>query len=101
MDTEKTKIIFRKYKEGDIVALFPELPGSNDYGTCTLYQHIGQHGHADINGVIDCTTLVTEQEYAPLFAELTAIGYNLQVCKRYTYKMQSVRIAECKRSVTE
>ena len=46
-DQHKTKVIFRKLKDGDIIALFPELPGDmNPYHTCESYMHVGQHGAA-------------------------------------------------------
>lgn len=74
------KVVFRKFKNGEIIALFPGEEWSR--GMITSYQHIGQHGGADPLIVYD-TKLATPEEYAPLLAELVAIGYdNLRVCKK-------------------
>lgn len=74
------KVVFRKFKNGEIIALFPQMLCSR--GTIISYMHIGQHGGADPLIVYD-TKLATPEEYAPLLAELVAIGYdNLRVCKK-------------------
>jgi hypothetical protein len=89
---EVTKVIFRKYKEGgDILALFPELPGTTDPATCLCYEHVGQHGAGNYYHCIDNLTVSAKpEEYADLKAELENIGYRLQVmkksCWRYFHK---------------
>lgn len=79
-DTEKTVVIFRKYKNnGDILALFPELPWSGD-SNVTSYEHMGQHGAADYNHCLDITKPAKPEEYAALKKELeNQVGYNLEV----------------------
>lgn len=83
------KVIFRTFKRGiaagEVIALFPELPGTRDPATCETYMHIGQHSPASVRLVQD-TRLATAEEYAPLFAELRGIGYDgLRIVKRFTY----------------
>lgn len=80
----KTKTVFRKFKEGDIIALFP-YEHENNYH-CLSYMHIGQHSAADYEGVISQTTPANEQEYTPLLKELQNIGYDIVVIKRKQYK---------------
>ena len=81
-DKEKTKVVFRKFKDGDIIALFPEIEGGvNQKGECMSYMHIGQHSGASYALVYD-TKLAKPEEYADLFAELEGIGYNLDVKRR-------------------
>ena len=78
----KTKVIYR-ILEGEVLALFPELPGDyNPATTCLSYMHIGKHGAAttDITG----RRLATPAEYASLHAELTSIGYDLKIAHRFT-----------------
>jgi hypothetical protein len=75
-----TKVVFRKFKEGDIIALFPQQIG-NSYRVGS-YMHIGQHSECDYNHVVNCTKLATEAEYANLKMELEDIGYNLKVYKK-------------------
>lgn len=70
-----TKVVFRKWKNGDIIVLFPDEPWSrSDYST-TSYMHVGQHGAADYVGVIEATRPAREEEFRDLLAELKAIGY--------------------------
>ena len=74
-----TKVIFRKYKDGEIIALFPEEV-NGFYISC--YMHIGQHSVADYNYVVRETKLATESEYQDLKRELENIGYNLKAYKK-------------------
>lgn len=84
--TEKTKVIFRKFKDGDIIALFPQIAGNVLGYDCLSYMHTGQHGAAS-PGLVSTTKPATDLEYAVLEEELTQqIGYNLKICKRFTYK---------------
>ena len=82
MDKEKTQVIFRKFIDhGDIIALFPNIQYYH-YSSDTVmsYQHIGQHGGADLSIMDDITTLPASlSESKPLFDELTSLGYNLDV----------------------
>jgi len=67
-DNHKTKIIFRKFKNGEIIALFPEVPGTNNIRTCMNYMHVGQHGSGE------CSVIGTKptkpEDYASLQKEL-------------------------------
>ena len=81
-DTTKTKVIFRIWPDGDVIALFPELPFSYDPRSCMSYMHIGQHGEASAS-LSDRTKPATPEQYKDLFNELeNAIGYNLQIIKK-------------------
>lgn len=84
-DTYKTKVIFRKFAEGDILAIFPEESNKINYKT-SCYQHIGQHSDCDYNHCINITKLATPEEYKDLFNELESIGYNLEVRKKAKIK---------------
>ena len=77
-----TRVIFRKFKDnGEIIALFPDIVAS--FFERMSYMHIGQHSGVDYDLCIKCTKLATEEEYAPLLAELKSIGYDdLKIYKR-------------------
>ena len=84
----KTKVIFRifpKSKGGEVIALFPEEPGTNDPRTCLSYVRNGQHGAASVD-LGRSLRLATPEEYAPLKRHLeTYLGpdsYNLDVRTR-------------------
>jgi len=83
-DNYKTQVIFRKYEDSQIIALFPYEIADNK-GRCNSYMHIGQHSGADYLGVINTTKLATKKEYKDLKKELQNIGYNIQVMKKRSY----------------
>jgi len=87
-DTEKTLVVFRYwYKPKDnpgVIALFPEIDEGNYY--CSSYQHVGQHGDADYQGVIAATRPASESEYRDLKQELESLGYNLLIRTKYIRK---------------
>jgi len=83
MDTHKTQVIFRKEKDGEIIAVFPYLIYQGVFITC--YAHVGQHSSMDWN-YFDQTKPATEDEYKDLQKELTNIGYNLDIIKRRSFK---------------
>lgn len=69
---EKVKVIFRKTKDGEIIAFFPEA--SANFGNILSYMHIGQHGEASHDFYMS-TKKATETEYKTLLNELQSI-YN-------------------------
>lgn len=83
-----TPVIFRKWKNGNIIALFPTIPSDYAGLYCMSYEHIGQHSGAYYFGVLSHTKLAMPEEYADLLNELVTIGYNdFKVYKRQTSKM--------------
>jgi len=76
----KTTVVFRKWKNGDVIALFPLIDESP--GRCLSYEHTGQHGIADYGHVIDRTDPARPHECADLKAELEQIGYTLKIRTR-------------------
>ena len=92
MDKHKTVVIFRKWKNNEVIALFPEEMANDHPAFCSSYQHIGQHGVATPQGVINETSLAKEEEYQELSQELSQLGYNLDIRTKYTHKMFSKRV---------
>jgi hypothetical protein len=89
-DKNKTPIIFRKFKDGDIIAVFPDDIADLS-GNVTMYQHQGQHGAGDYNQVMQQTKKATPKEYAKLNKELKSIGYKIKPVSKDTPKMQQKR----------
>ena len=88
-----TKVIFRKFNDGEVIALFPQEPATSDGWQCMSYMHVGQHGSADPMIVQD-TKAATPKESAPLVAELLSLGYRLDIRKRFgrnDYKIRQER----------
>lgn len=84
-DNFVTEVVFRKFKDGQVIALFPYNP-QNLMGNVGSYMHLGQHSDADYNHVISITKLATEEEYKDLKNELeNSVGYNLKVIRRRKY----------------
>jgi hypothetical protein len=90
MDKEITKVIFKKWPDGDVIAVFPELPGTIQWLFCMCYEHVGQHGSANVE-LMRSLAPAKPEEYADLKEELESIGYNLKVYRRFTYDMGQVR----------
>mgnify|MGYP006888328611 FL=1 len=79
-----TTVIFRRFKDGGIIALFPyEI--ETKQGHVSSYMHIGQHSAASLD-VIQCTALAEPSKYADLQKELEGIGYVLEIKKRVNWK---------------
>jgi len=76
----KDRVIFRKWANGDIIAFLPDNEAST--GMIDTYEHVGQHGEGSPEEVYD-TQPARPQEYQPLLDELTSLGYDLRVMKRY------------------
>lgn len=86
-----TKVIFRTFKKGgEVIALFPELPGSVSGYTCSSYMQTGQHGAAQ-SEPIPGTRPATPEEKAPLREELESIGYRLKEVRRSSPAMRQAR----------
>lgn len=97
-DIEVTKVIFRKWSNGDVIAFFPEIPSSCLYWYhCLSYEHIGQHGGANYEGCVFRTKLAKPEEYQELKQELEALDYNLKVYQRQTPEMRQTRENEFNR----
>ena len=91
-DKEKTKTVFRAFRnDGEVIALFPQIPASNEGYLCQSYMHVGQHGAADTGIVTSRTRLAMPKEYRPLLKELREIGYNVKIAKRCTRQDQEIR----------
>ncbi len=80
----ETKVVFRKWPNGDISALFPEVPADTEGNLCASYEHVGQHGGANYYHCISSTKPARPSEYAALKAELEKIGYCLTAAIRST-----------------
>ena len=79
-----TKVIFRKFKNGEVIALFPQEPADCIGWLCMSYMHTGQHATATPDLMYN-TKPAMPWEYSELYKELKSIGYNdLAVCKRFT-----------------
>lgn len=93
-DEPPTIVVFRRWRDGGIIALFPEIPATNSYYDMLSYEHVGQHGAA--RDIVSETTLATPKQYADLKRELEGRGYKLVVRRRIRYAMMQKREAALK-----
>lgn len=101
-DNEPTVVMFRKWpasQGGGVIALFPYVPAGNSGLLCQSFEHIGQHGGANLGLVIDVTTPAGPHEYAALRRELESppYGYRLTVRLRTPHDAAEVRRREARR----
>ena len=80
MSNEKVKIdvYFRKFPEGDVIAIWKEESTSSNYRSWASYMHVGQHSECSPELVIDLD-VAREQEYLPLKKEMETLGYVVNV----------------------
>lgn len=72
-----TPVIFRKEKDGEILAVFPYLSYRNY--TIDCYAHLGQHQTCTWPYVQYRTKKANPEEYKHLYNELVSIGYQLRI----------------------
>lgn len=77
-------VIFRTFRDGEVIALFPDIPADATGHDVQSYQHVGQHGAADYALVMGMTRPATFDQATPLRDELTERGYNLNIRQRRT-----------------
>ena len=63
------QVVFRKFPEGDVIALFPDQV-ANNRGQILSYQEKGQHGAASPDLITELEP-ATDAEYQLLLDELT------------------------------
>lgn len=86
-----TKVIFRKFRDGEVIALFPQEPATCDGWQCMSYMHVGQHGSAD-PFIVNDTKPARWNEFYELKRELDSIGFDdLKLCHKFTYKDYQIR----------
>lgn len=90
-DDSKTPTIFRAYRNGETIALFPTIPADIKAQHCQSYVHVGQHGAADPHHVISRTRPATPDEYGHLLRELREVGYAVRPVRRMTHRMVEER----------
>ena len=93
---EQTPTVFRVFPEGDVIALFPSV-ADGQYGQCSSYMHVGQHGAADYGHVVRITRRAKPDEYADLLHELKTLGYTPKVYVREQPWMHRERMDEHRR----
>ena len=88
-DTYATKMIFRTWRNGEVIAIMPEIPYDIAGNYMMSYMHVGQHGAS--SSCPHNTRLATADEIQPLKRELERIGYRVSIRKRETRKMRETR----------
>lgn len=95
--TQATRVIFRKWQGGDIIALFPYECGDSSPATCSSYMQVGQHGAADPRHVVEITKPAKPSEFESLRSELERLGYRLNVGRAVPRNAFDVRRDQLKR----
>lgn len=75
---ELTPVIFRMLG-GDVIAIFPTLPGDITADTCSSYMHVGQHGTCSPRMLAKFCRLAKPKEYRALKRELESAPYRYRL----------------------
>ena len=88
MEKQVLKVVFRKFDNDEVIALFPEIKFGCPHYEIMSYMHIGQHGEVDHHAVVEQTKLATEEEYQTLLNEIKNIyyDYDIKVMKKLNVK---------------
>ena len=88
MEKQILKVVFRKFNDGEIIALFPQIKFGCPHYEIMSYMHIGQHGEVDHHAILEQTKLATEEEYQALLNEIKSIyrDYDIKVMKKLNVK---------------
>jgi hypothetical protein len=101
MKKEILPVIFRKFKDGDLIAFFPTEVDSFSQFECMSYMFIGQHSTARVELITELKKCTVE-EYTPLFNHLNKIyAHNenpveLQIVDRSHRKYYAIRLKKTK-----
>lgn len=80
-----TKVVFRAYDDGEIVAMFPEM--TDKEGRTMGYSHNSRRFFVEYRRIMRLTKPAIRKEYIALFWELKDAGFaQLQVYKRARIK---------------
>jgi hypothetical protein len=86
-DQIKVKVIFRKFPEGDVIALFPEEDQGR--GLIGSYMTVGQHSDASKSLITELEP-ASKEESAKLADELKRIGYDVVMAESVNEAKASV-----------
>jgi hypothetical protein len=86
-DQIKVKVIFRKFPEGDVIALFPEEDQGR--GLIGSYMTVGQHSDASKSLITELEP-ASKEEAAKLADELKRIGYDVVMAESVNEAKASV-----------
>ena len=80
------RVIFRIYRDGEergeVIAIFPDIPATNQDGLCLAYVHMGQHTAASYAHILEATDPAAPEEYASLRRELEGAPYHYRLIVR-------------------
>lgn len=96
--TPTDDVIFKRWPNGNVIAAFPAICGNSyDPSTCSSFEHVGQHGAADV-GVMANLRPALPREYADLKRELESAPYHyyLRVVRKFTRAHHRQRELECR-----
>jgi len=76
------RVVFRRMSSGEIYALFPEIPASNNPDECLSYTRKNGYRPISYAEAVQQSTAAKPREYGRLFKELSEEGYDLIITHR-------------------
>ena len=72
---QRIDVLYRKFDDGDLIALFPYTEKDCNAGFIMSYQVVGQHSEAS-KDLLDVLGHATDEEKESMEAELRFVGYD-------------------------
>lgn len=88
---QKVPVIFRKFNDGEIIALFPSLPCDLRESGCRSFTSKGRDSYIDTS-IVRVTKEATADEFIPLLVDLVKAGYDPEVKQRVTAQLNEERV---------
>lgn len=91
-----TKVIFRKWNNGQIIALFPGEAADACEDHCSSFDKQCGHSAACCDSIILLSRPPSSDEYAELREALVRLGYSLKIARRTSASDRLARRAQIK-----
>jgi len=92
----KTKVLFRKTPQGEILAVFPEIPADGTPDKCLAFRRTkksaGDHIAIPV-ALVHIARPASFREYDNTRRELQGLGYTLEIKSRFHPSYDSKRVA--------
>lgn len=92
-------VIFRRKRNGEIIAVFPEIPVDITGELCEGFSSLDKKVTVDYKQLRYHSKLATKDEYKELYETLSCLGYNLGVVNKFSSNYKKIRLVRVQREL--